>query len=209
MLKVPLFRQPRGSVICGPYCAMMLYHYYGEKLGIEDVMKGLRVYRKGVFAANIGIGFVRNGFDARLVQMKTDVFPPSYRKLPSKAILEDLKKRIRNRDKSSKELRWNAEFIEAGGKAEHRVVLLEEIRKAIGEGHPPVTVIERKVLYGRGTGSEGHYVIPVNIAKGRITINDPSSRYGGIKTYPLKDFLFAFYSWQGIALFVKPKKKPT
>jgi hypothetical protein len=206
MLKIPVFRQPKDSVLCGPYCAMMLYHYYGKSLSIKEVMKGIRPCKDGVWISSIGIGFIKNGFDARLVQLKNDAFPPKYMKMGNKAILRDMKKRVRKKGKHTPEIKWNIRFIEAGGKVEHRVLTLEDVKKAVRQGNPPMMAIERKVLYGKEAGLEGHYVIPVNFTKDEVTINDPSHEYGGIKTYPLDYFLFAFYSWQGIALFVKPRK---
>jgi hypothetical protein len=206
MLKIPVFRQPKGSMLCGPYCAMMLYHYYGKRLSIKEVMKGVRPCKDGVWASNIGIGFIKNGFDAKLVQLRNNLFPPKYRKMGNNAILKDMKREIRKKDKHTPEIKWNIKFIEAGGKVEHRVLTLEDIKKALKQKNPPMMAIDRKVLYGKEVGFSGHYVIPVNFTKDNVTINDPSHKHGGIKTYPLNDFLYAFYSWKGIALFVKPRK---
>lgn len=203
-MKVPVFRQPKDSFLCGLYCAKMIYHYHGKKLSTEDVLRGIGVYKRGVFASNIGIGFIKNGFDVTLVQLKTRMFPPSYRKMSNKDILEDMKKRVRNKDRFSKELRWNIKFIESGGKVEHRIVKMDEIKKAIDEGNPPMVVIDSRVLYGDKPGSAGHYVVPVRMTRDSVTINDPY--HGEARTYPLSDFIFAFYVFEGMVLFIKPKK---
>ncbi len=134
-----------------------------------------------------------------------ELFSPEYRNKSQKEILIYLKKNISSM-KNNRQIILNLiKFMESGGKIKIKLITLENIKNEIKKGNPPIILIERKSLYGKGIGEKPHFVIPVEISKNYVKINDPSWEFGGVKKYSPEKILYAFYRLRGIALFINRK----
>lgn len=205
-LKIPLYKQPKNSQLCGPVCLQMLYAYYKIPISFREVLKDVHVYKKGTYTSDLGISLLRHGFDVTLYFYDTRHFSPQCRGWSREEAIRTIETMLKIKKKNRQRLRRTLEFIKEGGKLKFDIVRINEIRKAIHSGNPPIICIDRKALYGKAEGVAGHFVIPVKITRNTITINDPSPFFGGVKAYNLNDFIFALYSWRGYVLFAKPNK---
>lgn len=203
-LEVPLFKQPKKSFLCGPYCLKMLYSYYGRTREIKDILSEIKFYRKGTNTSELGISLLKNGFDVTIYCLNSRNFPNEFKKMNSKEILAELKKIIRP-ILGIRFRRSMIRFLEEGGEFKSRITTIEDIKKAIESKSPPILTIERKSLYGDKIGDSGHFVIASGFDNKNIIINDPNHTYGGIKPYTYDEIRFALYSWRGSVLFAKPK----
>jgi len=207
-MKVPIYRQPKDSMLCGPYCLKMLYHYYGKRLSIDDILSGLKIYRVGTYATQLGTHLIENGFDVRIKCWDSRIFVQKHKKMKTKSVLNSLKNILDSGKKiegiSRRGFRFMVRFLEAGGKVELNYTKERDITEALKSGNPPILCIERKSLYGNEKGEKGHFVIVSGADKKNFIINDSGHGHGGIKKYPKEDLMFALHSYRGYGLFAKP-----
>lgn len=204
-LKVPLFKQPKNSVLCGPTCLKMLYWYYGERLDLEDIKKEMRMYNWGTLITELGRSLLKHNFNVALTTFNTRWFPNTFKSMSSNDLKRYIIKKMHTSKKQKRLLKSMVSFIEEGGKLKVDIVTEKDIKKAIKSKNPPIICIDNKVLFGKKPGKRGHFVIPVGINKDKIVINDPHSKNGGIKSYDKNKIIFALYSWSASTLFIKPK----
>ena len=200
-----LFKQPKNSMLCGPYSLKMVLSYHGKTPSIKSILKDAPLYKEGTYIGDLGFCAIMNGFNAKIVLFDTSIMAPEYAKMSIKKMVEEMKKRKSMDKEEKKGLKAIIKFLKAGGKIEVRIIKMEEIKDAIKNKVPPILCIDRKILYGKGPGKKGHFVVASGFKRKKILLNDPHSRYGGIKDYDKEEILFALYSHGGKTLFISPK----
>ena len=204
MHKIPIFRQPEGSVICGPVCLKMLLHHHGIKMPVNEIVKNIKMHKKGTSPGELGKFLLKQGFDVTIANMDVTLFPSKLKNKNINSQVLSLKRKLDSLDSASKRMaKGLISFVESGGNVVMKVTTARDIKNLLSKGNPLIFRIERSSLYKVDElGDHGHYVLPVKINGDKITINDPQEEYGGIKTYRIEDLLFSLYSRRGYVISV-------
>lgn len=213
MLKVPLIFQPRRKPYCGHTCSKMILKFHGVNKRLLDIVQAMPTKKNGIDAVSLGTYFLEQNFDV-VVKLWLKEFPSRFINLPEDEVAPSLlrwaKRKVKRKNSGPNENEYRRSiprFIRAGGKIIPGPVSLADLKNALNKKLPPILNLDVSVMYGLKHKNAGHYVIPVSIKNRQITINDPNSRHGGIKTYAEEQILHACYSWSSGALFIKPKKR--
>ncbi|MBI2862247.1 MAG: hypothetical protein HYX89_05465 [Chloroflexi bacterium] len=217
-LTLPVSRQVKGSRWCGLHCLEMVYSYYHYDVTAPEIAAGIEMMPSGAYIQELGYHLVTHGFEATLVTRDTSRLPPIYTKLSQEELLADLRRRLAAALAGHKEriyLKGLVKFMELGGQLQVRIPTVEDtIAPALHNGNPLICSIDARALYDwedpedrhqQAIGFGGHYVVVTALDDGVVTLNDPSSEFGGVVTYPLSRFLYALYSFQGYVLCPSPR----
>src|SRR5688572_9600412 len=206
-LRVPLIHQPWHKPYCGAASGQMVLAYHGIMIPQRRIVRDMRVTEtKGVDMLKMSLYFLRLGFEVTLVGWFKDL-PHRLFRMKGDALRDELIRWSRRRTKSGTRRRsWPfAEFFRLGGRYEPRPVTAKDLHAAIARREPPILNLDVATLWGLPHRQAGHYVVPIRVRGGKITVRDPNRNHGGTKTYPLADVLHACYRWSAGALFVRPK----
>ena len=182
--------QPDGTT-CGPTCLQAIYHYWGEELPLDDVIRSVpKLENGGTLAVLLGIDALRRGYRVTLCTLNLQVFDPSWFDTPKVDLIAKLEAQARA--KTSRKLRVASkayvEFLQLGGQIQSEVFSGALIRKHLNRGVPILTGLSATFLYGearefgpddveddiRGNPS-GHFVVlsGYNRKLRQVHIHDP------------------------------------
>ena len=217
-LQVPHYHQERGVPLCSLWCLKMVYEYYGLHRSVPDLLAEVQRIPTGVYIQELGRHAVDNGFAVSLVTHDVTRLPLAYERQSSQQMMADLRQLLTGEDLTEKQAAYLGgmlRFLEAGGELRLRIpTLADSMRRDLADGHPVICSLDMKALYGGRAADEewpaayrlgqvGHYVVVTGLTENAITVNDPSTYFGGITEYPHERFLYALYSYQGYVLSIR------
>lgn len=204
MKKFPLYKQPEKSSLCGPTCVQMVMGYFGHDYLLEEITKQIHMRKNGTSVPNIGLYFLKNNFtNVKISCLDTKVFNYHVTNKSTKKQILEMESCL-EKNGPNRFIKETIKFLQAGGKFEFTITTVSELKELL-KNNILLCRIDAAVLYKKRTAvrEAWHFVIPVKITKTTITIHDPSPKFGGIKTYSVKEFTVAFYSAKSYVLQVR------
>ena len=148
-LDVTMRRQPNETT-CGPTCLHALYHYYGDRVALEQVISEIpTIDNGGTYAAFLGCHALRRGFTATLYTWDLMVFDPSWFSPESPPMVECLARQAELKSDHRVHLLSHAcrEFLELGGSIRFRDLTAPFLRGILRRGVPMLAGLSSTYLY--------------------------------------------------------------
>lgn len=149
-LRFQIAAQP-DEVTCGPTCLHGIYRYFGDDIGLDEVIGGVDMLGGAggtldVFLANHALD---RGFRVTLFTYNLHLFDPTWALLPTPEVVNRL--RAQAAAKPEAKLRVASEgyvrFLELGGKLRFEDLRPALIRRFLGRGIPIMTGLSATYLY--------------------------------------------------------------
>lgn len=149
-LRFQIAAQP-DEVTCGPTCLHGIYRYFGDDIGLDEVIGGVDMLGGAggtldVFLANHALD---RGFRATLFTYNLHLFDPTWALLPTPEVINRL--RAQAAAKTDAKLRIASagyiRFLELGGKLRFEDLRPALIRRFLGRGIPIMTGLSATYLY--------------------------------------------------------------
>jgi ABC-type bacteriocin/lantibiotic exporter with double-glycine peptidase domain len=200
--EIPLYKQPDKSNLCGPTCVRMIMAALGHKVSLKKITSEIPMRESGTSLANLGSYFLSKGYKAQISCLDTKNFNYAVANKNSEEQVQQMEVCIEKNGKNHI-IDDTMIFIKNGGKFSFKKTGIEKLKEYIRESMV-ICRIDAAVFYKerKAVREAWHVVIPIKITKNYITILDPSPKFGGIKKYPIDDFLIAFYSGKSYTLKV-------
>lgn len=150
-LRFQIAAQPDG-VTCGPTCLHGIYRYYGDELGLDEVIGGVDMLSEGggtldVFLANHALG---RGYRATLFTYNLNLFDPTWARLPVAELIARLEAQAAA--KSDPKLQVASagyiRFLQLGGRLRFEDLRPSLIRRFLNRSIPIMTGLSATYLYG-------------------------------------------------------------
>lgn len=150
-LRFQIAAQPDG-VTCGPTCLHGIYRYYGDELGLDEVIGGVDMLAEGggtldVFLANHALG---RGYRATLFTYNLNLFDPTWARLPVAELIARLEAQAAA--KSDPKLQVASagyiRFLQLGGRLRFEDLRPSLIRRFLNRSIPIMTGLSATYLYG-------------------------------------------------------------
>ena len=143
-------RQPDAAT-CGPTCLHALYRYYGDPIGLEDVIAQVPQWQEGgTLAVYLAIHALRRGYQTIILPYNLTLFDPTWSKLDPALIRAKLKAQLPHK----KELpgfeevtRAYLDYLALGGRLAFKVITPALIRTYLKSGTPVLTGLSATYLY--------------------------------------------------------------
>lgn len=188
-LELEMLAQP-DDITCGPTALHAVYRYYGDQIGISQVIAEVPMLEDGgTLAVMLGCHALRNGYAATIFTYNLQMFDPSWfddgvdlaQRLRAQA---EFKPDAKLRTATSAYL----DFLELGGRIRFEQMSARLLRRYLARGRPILTGLSATYLYGKareiGATNEpddvrgepvGHFVVLSGYDKsdGTVTIADP------------------------------------
>ena len=180
------------EVTCGPTCLHALYQYYDDKISLPQVIREVKSLKNGgTLAVMMGNHALKRGYQASIYTYNLNVMDPTWFKLSSRKIVENLRRQMRFKNKRRKlqvACRAYINFLEAGGKLLSAELDEHLIKGYLKKSVPILAGLSATYLYG--TPREipttnkydsvkgepvGHFAIinGYNINSGHVYLADP------------------------------------
>lgn len=148
-LPIPILRQPDDTT-CGPTCLHAVYNYYGQKIGLDEVIGDIRMLKDGgTLAVFLACAALRRGYKATIYTYNLQVFDPTWFG-PGEIDLA-AKLRAQAREKSSQKLKdataGYLEFLQLGGKLRFADLTTRLLRGILQRRLPILTGLSATYLY--------------------------------------------------------------
>jgi hypothetical protein len=144
--------QQPDEVTCGPTCLHALYHYYGDSPSLKQVINEVKKLKTGgTLAVMLGNHAVQQGYHAHIYTYNLNVFDPTWFKLPSKKIIDNLRKQMQfknTRRKLQAASLAYIKFLEKGGELRWSELDAELIKSYLKKSIPILTGLSATYLYG-------------------------------------------------------------
>jgi len=155
MLPVLIERQP-DDITCGPTCLAAVYHYYGEQIGLSEIIRTVRpVQGGGTLAANLGVHALERGYSATIYTYNLLTFDPTwFRKgidLREKLLLQA---KIKNIPKLNEATEAYINFLDLGGRILGNNLTTNLIHSILERGCPIIAGLSSTYLYQCARESE-------------------------------------------------------
>lgn len=139
------------DVTCGPTCLQALYHYYGDKVDIKDLIREVKQLKSGgTLAVMLGNHALKRGYKAHIYSYNLNVFDPSWFKHSSRKIVSFLKQQIEFKKKRRKlQIASKAyiKFLESGGEVHYHELDDTLIKSYLKKSIPILTGLSATYLY--------------------------------------------------------------
>jgi hypothetical protein len=140
------------EVTCGPTCLQALYHYYGDKVPLKDLIQGVKQLRTGgTLAVMLGNHALRRGYKAHIYTYNLNVFDPTWFKEPPAKMIRFLREQMEFKHKRRKlqvASRAYIRFLEEGGRLHNSELDSKLIKSYLKKGIPILTGLSATYLYG-------------------------------------------------------------
>lgn len=191
-LRLQILPQP-DLTTCGPTCLHAVYRYFGDPVGLDEVITDIaQLEEGGTLAVVLGCHALRRGYGATIYTFNLQIFDPTWFGHPAAELPGRLRRQLE--PKPSPKLHAATasylEFLERGGKVRMHDLTSELIRRYLNRGVPILTGLSATYLYQeareiadlnqpddiRGEPA-GHFVVLSGYDRGRreVTIADPLS----------------------------------
>lgn len=135
---------------CGPTCLESLYHFYGDEVPLEQLIREVPMLESGgTLAVWLGCHALRRGYRATLYTYKLQLFDPSW--LTGQTVDVQAKLRAQMAHKSDAKLhvasRGFIEFLDLGGEVRCEDLTGALIRRFLNRGTPILTGLSATWLY--------------------------------------------------------------
>lgn len=150
-LQFDIQAQP-DEVTCGPTCLHALYQYYGDPIGLKQVIKEVRQLKNGgTLAPMLGSHALKRGYRATIISYNLDIFDPTWFDASRKKVIEHLQEQMQFKHKRRK-LQIVSEafirFLEAGGQLKSVELDEQLIKDYLKRSIPILTGLSATYLYG-------------------------------------------------------------
>ncbi|MBW2991467.1 C39 family peptidase [Candidatus Woesearchaeota archaeon] len=218
-LNLPIYRQAKESVDCGPVCLKMLLEYYGIKLSLKKLKSKIRVYKDGIYTAQLADFFLKNNFNVEIVTLNPKLFTKRDEKKKNIDLVSHFQKLLTDKETSKKlkeddkrGIKYFIKFVKNKGKIKIKIPDEKDLKTEIKNKRPVIAILTTNFLLGKKPRFNLHYNVVTGIDKKYVYVNDPLWDYrGGKHRYLIKDFLFGLYAssypYVGDGSLMKIKKK--
>ena len=163
------------EVTCGPTCLHAIYHHHGDTIGLKQVVDEVKKLKSGgTLAVMLGNHALQRGYKVSLHSYNLTVFDPTWHTLPTKKLIDNLRRQMKYKFKQRK-LRIASKayikFLEDGGKFLWSELNESLIKSYLNKSVPILTGLSATYLYGT----------PREI--------DATSKYDSIKGSPVGHFV--------------------
>jgi hypothetical protein len=139
------------EVTCGPTCLHALYQYYGDAISLKQVVKEVKQLKNGgTLAVMMGNHALRRGYQASIYTYNLNVFDPTWFKLPSEKMINNLRRQMKYKVKRRRLLVASEayiKFLEAGGKMLYHELDDNLIKGYLRKSVPILTGLSATYLY--------------------------------------------------------------
>ncbi len=196
-LKVPLIRQVRKSVDCGPACLSMILRFYGIKESVSEIANELQIYKSGTYSPQLGSYLIKKGFSVKMITQHPGLFNLKSRTLSQVQIKKHLIRLSRNKKnkKDKISLRYLIDFMNDGGKICVEIPRGSNIVSEIKHNRPVISLLTSNFLIGKDVKFNFHYNVITGIDSKQVYVNDPLWDYrGGRHAYSIEDYLYGVHT---------------
>jgi len=148
-LQLEILQQPDDTT-CGPTCLHAVYHFYGDRIGLNRVIAEVpKLEGGGTLAVFMGCHALRRGYRAHLYTYDLQVFDPTWFGPQKTDLVERLDAQLAVKTDPKLQLASRAyqEFLRLGGKISFEDLTLGLIRKHLKRGMPVLTGLSATYLY--------------------------------------------------------------
>lgn len=148
-LPFQILPQPNNST-CGPTCLHAVYQYYGETIGLDQVVREVPMLREGgTLAVFLACHALRRGYGATIYTYNLQVFDPTWFAAPDVNLPAKLRAQLEHKrdPKLSMATLGYLEYLEAGGRIRLEDLTPRLIRKYLTRGRPILTGLSATYLY--------------------------------------------------------------
>ena len=163
-------RQPDDST-CGPTCLHAVYRYFGDPVGLDEVIAEVpRIAGGGTLAVNLANHALRRSYRALIVTYNLTVFDPSW----FRAGRSDLGERLRAQAQAKQDAKLSEatdaylEFLQLGGELAMEDLAPGLLRRWLGKRQPILTGLSATFLY-RSAREVGDDVLRTDDVRGAST----------------------------------------
>ena len=150
-IELPITIKPQpDDTTCGPTCLHAVYEYYGDKVGLDEVIGATGMLDDGgtlaVFLANAAM---QRGYEATIYTYNLQMFDPSWFSNGKVDVSERLRRQAELKDdpKLRRATAGYLEFLELGGKLRFTDLNRRLIRGILGRQLPILTGLSCTYLY--------------------------------------------------------------
>ncbi|QLA16074.1 peptidase-C39 like family protein [Desulfolutivibrio sulfoxidireducens] len=148
-LGVEILPQP-DDITCGPTCLHAVYHYYGDRIGLERVIEEVPTLEGGgTLGVLLGSHALARGYRARLYTFNLRVFDPTWFGPGAPDLAERLAERLKAARDPKQRLAARAylRFLRRGGEIVFEDLTAALIRSLLIRGLPILTGLSATYLY--------------------------------------------------------------
>lgn len=183
----------------------MILAFDGRPEPMRRLVKELGIGKtRGAYLPRLGTLFLDRGYDVTIIGWERWFPHRLFWTEPGSAERE--LRRCACRDRRSKYSRQLVEFLDKGGRYELRPVTLADIARCLRTGRPPIINFNSALLCTRREHETRHVSVVTGLSRHDVTINDPSHRYGGTRTYAIDRLLYCCHTVGGQIVCITPKK---
>lgn len=222
------------EVTCGPTCLQALYHYYGDKISLKEVIRDVKKLRTGgTLAVMLGNHALKRGYKAHIYSYNLNIFDPTWFEQSPRKMVKFLKEQMEFKKKRRK-LRVVSQayikFLEAGGEFRYGELNEDLIKSYLKASIPILAGLSATYLYGtpreipqfdiydsiKGEPA-GHFVVLTGYDEGKdvVYIADPMepNPLGKGQVYPvtfvrlINSIMLGIVTYDANLLIIEPKKK--
>ena len=149
-LHLEIQKQPNDTT-CGPTCLQAVYDYYGDAIGLKQVIEEVKYLEDGgTLAVLLGCHALEKGYDAMIHTFDLQVFDPTWFQTKKPMLLDKLAEQAESNKKAKIRFTSRAymEFIKAGGKIQFKDLTNSLIRRLLKKSQPIITGLSATYLYG-------------------------------------------------------------
>ena len=140
------------EVTCGPTCLHALYNYYGDGIGLKQVIQEVKQLKNGgTLAVMMGNHALKRGYKATIYTYNLHVMDPTWAKLPTIRVIENLGRQMRYKRKRRKLVvacKAYINFLKSGGRLEYAELDEHLIKGYLKKSIPMIAGLSATYLYG-------------------------------------------------------------
>ena len=148
-MDVDVLGQPDDST-CGPTALHSLYHYYGDDIGLDQVIKEVHTFEDGgTLAVWLGCHALLRGYEALLYSCNLQLLDPTWFTVENANLIEKLQKQLQYKHDSNiiRTTQAFIDFLHYGGAVKLEDVTRDLLRRHLGQGFPILTGLSSTFLY--------------------------------------------------------------
>ncbi|MBX7256157.1 MAG: C39 family peptidase [Candidatus Hydrogenedentes bacterium] len=135
---------------CGPTCLHAVYHYFGDDIELDQVIKETPSLEEGGTLASLLAGHaLRRGYDVSLYSYNLRIFDPTWQSLPPVALIDKLESRLHysRSEKRKKAVRAYIDVLKLGGRVLFEELTVSLLERILTQSTPVLTGLSSTYLY--------------------------------------------------------------